>query len=565
LLEGYLSRRDEAAFEALVRRHGPMVLGVCRRILGNSHDAEDAFQATFLVLVRKAAAIRPRSMVGNWLYGVARRTSLEARRVAAKRRAKEAAVLPRAHPPDDDRTDLRAVLDEELQRLPAKCRAVIILSDLEGKTRKEVARQLGWPEGTVASRLARARARLAKRLAHYGLAVSAGLVGTLLPEGAAPAFVPTSLVVSTVKAASLLAAGQAAAGTIPAQVAALMEGALKAMLLNKVLKTTTLLLVVVAFGTVSWYGYTAGFSTTARSGRVPETKQQGAEEDERAVAPGGVLQGKGAPKEPAEPLDPLRVNRMIGKQPSYQTTPRYCLLLFGPEGKSRVWLVLDGDTLYIDRNGNGDLTERGEAVQSADPRDGEVISFKVDALLDDGRTKHTNLYVHAITPDKERKAPRYWDVRVDVADRYRQAARVLKLGDRPQDAPLVHFGGPLKMHMAENQTLVRGDKGSELTSVSIDTKYPGVEWVSVEHGRGVPKDVHPIAEITFPANTPDAKPVTLKVPLTQRRSGSLFDGSVRVPEQAGSGTAKVVLSFADWKEAKVESATYEVPIIDQGK
>src|SRR5205814_2209740 len=174
LVEEFVLGREEAAFEALVLRHGPMVLGVCRRILGNAHDAEDAFQATFLVLVRKAESIRPRAMVGNWLYGVACRTALDARRAAARRRAKEAAVLPRTQPPDEDRADLRATLDEELQRLPAECRAVVVLSDLEGKTRKEVARQLGWPEGTVASRLARGRARLAKRLARYGLALSGG-------------------------------------------------------------------------------------------------------------------------------------------------------------------------------------------------------------------------------------------------------------------------------------------------------------------------------------------------------------------------------------------------------
>src|SRR5690349_20095404 len=122
-------------------------------------------------------------MVGNWLYGVACRTALDARKTAAKRRAKEAAVLLRTHPSDQDRADLLAVLDEELQRLPPKSRAVIILSDLEGKTRKEVALQLGWPEGSVASRLARARARLAKRLARYGLTVSGGSVGAILPEG----------------------------------------------------------------------------------------------------------------------------------------------------------------------------------------------------------------------------------------------------------------------------------------------------------------------------------------------------------------------------------------------
>ena len=249
LLDAYLNQRDEAAFEALVRRHGPMVFGVCRRILGNCHDAEDAFQAAFLVLVRKAASIWPRSMVGNWLYGVACRTALDGRKATAKRRAKEATLLPRMQPPDGGRTDLRAVLDEELQRLPPKCRAVIILSDLEGKTRREVALQLGWPEGTVASRLARARARLEKRLARYGFAGSGALVGTLLSESASSASVPTSLVVSTVKTASLMAAGQAATGVIPAQIAALMEGALKAMLLNKVLKATVLLLVLVTLGT----------------------------------------------------------------------------------------------------------------------------------------------------------------------------------------------------------------------------------------------------------------------------------------------------------------------------
>ena len=162
LLQGFLSNRDESAFEALVRRHGPMVLGVSRRILGNTHDAEEAFQTTFLVLVRKAESIRPRSMVGNWLYGVACRIALDVRRTTARRKAMEAAVPPRALPAAEERAELRTMLDEEVQRLPEKFRAVVVLSDLEGKSRKEVASQLGWPEGTVASQLARGRARLAK-------------------------------------------------------------------------------------------------------------------------------------------------------------------------------------------------------------------------------------------------------------------------------------------------------------------------------------------------------------------------------------------------------------------
>jgi RNA polymerase sigma factor (sigma-70 family) len=286
LLASFLDQRDEAAFEALVRRHGPMVLGVCRRILGSSHDAEDAFQATFLVLVRKAASIRPKSMVGHWLYGVACRTALDARRAAAKRKAKEAAVLPRTpRPTDGDRADLRAVLDEELQRLPPKCRAVIVLSDLEGKTRKEVAQQLGWPEGSVASRLARARARLAMRLARYGLAVSGVSVRTLLSEGVASAWVPNSLVAPTVKAASLLAPGQAAAGAIPAPVGTLVEGALKAMLLNRVLKATVLLLVLVTLGTGTGLLLSHAGRTERQEGKVipadrPATEAKGKAKDE---------------------------------------------------------------------------------------------------------------------------------------------------------------------------------------------------------------------------------------------------------------------------------------------
>src|SRR5712691_10850181 len=167
LLEDYISRRDEAALGALVRRHAPMVWGVCRRVLCNYHDAEDAFQATFLVLVRKAASIASRELLANWLYGVAHQTALKARATAAKRKGRERQVTDMPEPAvtqQDQWCDLQPVLDEELSRLPNKYRGVIVLCDLEGKTRKEVARQLGCPEGTVASRLARARIILAKRL-----------------------------------------------------------------------------------------------------------------------------------------------------------------------------------------------------------------------------------------------------------------------------------------------------------------------------------------------------------------------------------------------------------------
>jgi RNA polymerase sigma-70 factor (ECF subfamily) len=251
LLECFLERQDEAAFEALVRLHGPMVLGICRRLLENQNDAEDAFQATFLVLVRKAASVAPREMVGNWLYGVAYRTALKARAATAKRRKNERQVteMPEreAVQEDDVWRDLQPLLDRELNRLPDKYRVPIVLCDLEGKTHKEAAGQLGWPEGTLSVRLMRARTTLARRLARHGLKLSVGTLAIELSHHGASACVPTSVVFSTVKAATSFAAGHAAAaGVILPNVAALTEGVLKSMLLTKLKIAAGVLLVVAA-------------------------------------------------------------------------------------------------------------------------------------------------------------------------------------------------------------------------------------------------------------------------------------------------------------------------------
>jgi RNA polymerase sigma factor (sigma-70 family) len=250
LLEDYLGRRDEAALAALVRRHGPMVWGVCRRVLRNYHDAEDAFQATFLVLVRKAASIASRELLANWLYRVAYQTALNARAAAAKRRARERQVTKMPEPAVAERDlwgDLQPVLDEAFSRLPAKYRAVLVLCDLEGQTRKNAARQLGLPEGTVAGRLARARVMLAKRLARHGLTVSGGALAAVLSQNVGSAGVPTSVVSSTIKAAGLFATGQTGAtGVISAKVAALTEGVLKAMFLHKTKSAVAVLTVIAA-------------------------------------------------------------------------------------------------------------------------------------------------------------------------------------------------------------------------------------------------------------------------------------------------------------------------------
>jgi RNA polymerase sigma factor (sigma-70 family) len=248
LLERYLRQRDEAAFEALVRRHGAMVLGVCRRVLGNEQDAEDVFQATFLILVRKAGSVRKRGSLGAWLYGVAYRTAREARRAMARRRAKEASVIPQVHASAPAEEDLREVLDRELAALPEHYRAAVVLCDLEGKGRKEAARLLGCAEGTVASRLARGRSLLARRLARCGLSLAA-----LAAARTASARVSTALVSLTVKAACA-AAGPAS--LVSANVVSLVERVVRTMLLVKLrVMTVVLLLVGTAGSGAGWLYY----------------------------------------------------------------------------------------------------------------------------------------------------------------------------------------------------------------------------------------------------------------------------------------------------------------------
>jgi RNA polymerase sigma factor (sigma-70 family) len=229
LLADFLRRRDDNAFATLVRRHGPMVLAVCRRVLCDPHDAEDAFQATFLVLVRKAATVSRPERLGNFLYGIAYRVSLKMRGNNARRRRQEKPLVdvPVAGADSDlDWRELRPILDEELHHLPEKYRVPVVLCYLEGISKRAAARQLGWPEGTLSTRLHQARLILRDRLARRGLGLSAALT-VALAQGTAPAAVPSTLAAATVAAASLVAAGRAA--LVSAPVAALAEGVVREM------------------------------------------------------------------------------------------------------------------------------------------------------------------------------------------------------------------------------------------------------------------------------------------------------------------------------------------------
>jgi RNA polymerase sigma factor (sigma-70 family) len=241
LLERFVSQQDGAAFELLLCRHGSKVLGVCRRVLRHEQDAEDAFQATFLTLARKAGSVGQREAVGPWLYRVAYRVALRARTRAERWPVRQARPedVPAAEPtPDLIWADLRPVLDEEVNRLPGKYRAAFVLCYLDGKTNAEAARELGCPTGTVLSRLAWARERLRTRLTRRGLGPCAGLTAAAL-AGPASAAVPAALARSALRAALLGTPCAAAAGVVSAQVDGLTKGALRAMLGSKAVTLTT--------------------------------------------------------------------------------------------------------------------------------------------------------------------------------------------------------------------------------------------------------------------------------------------------------------------------------------
>jgi RNA polymerase sigma factor (sigma-70 family) len=253
LLRRFATQQDQAAFAFLVRRHGPLVLGVCRRVLGHPQDAEDAFQATFLILARKAGTIRQRQSLASWLYKVAYRTALRARAGRAQRKAREhlagePAVIYTAQSPADD---LKALLDEEVRRLPEKYRAPILLCYLQGRTNEEAARQLHCPTGTLKIRLLRARELLRRRLTRRGLALSLTLLLAALAEEASAA-VPQALLHKA-----------SGAGSVSLRAQVLAEDVLRGMVRTKVKVAFAALLAVLLLAFADGLTQRAGAATTS--------------------------------------------------------------------------------------------------------------------------------------------------------------------------------------------------------------------------------------------------------------------------------------------------------------
>ena len=241
LRDRFVADGDEAAFEAIVRGRGPMVAGVCRAILADPADVDDAFQATFLVLARRAGSLRDGDGLGPWLHGVARRVALRARAVRVRRLGRErsdpvaVAAAPGRPTPGAEEREQVALIHAEVDRLPRAERSALILCDLEGLSHGAAAAELGWPLGTVKARVARARDRLRARLARRGVTLaSAGLAATLASAATRAATLPPGLVAATTRAAVALLAGRlASAGLISLSVLSLTQGAARTMILSK--------------------------------------------------------------------------------------------------------------------------------------------------------------------------------------------------------------------------------------------------------------------------------------------------------------------------------------------
>jgi RNA polymerase sigma factor (sigma-70 family) len=253
-MEEFITHQKEGAFAFLVRRHGPMVFNVCRRILASSHDTEDAFQATFLVLARRLKSISQKESIGGWLHCVARRIALRARAQAAARRNREQEAVAAMRPGDDlTSQEVRAVLDEEIALLPEKYSTPIVLCYLEGKSYERAARQIGCPKPSLASRLARARELLRRRLERRGITLLAATLTTALAEMGTAAPLPALLTIKTIKAAALVATGKSAVGCFSAGAVALEE-AVTGMLGIKGKLLSTALVVGLAIGGAGWAG-----------------------------------------------------------------------------------------------------------------------------------------------------------------------------------------------------------------------------------------------------------------------------------------------------------------------
>jgi RNA polymerase sigma factor (sigma-70 family) len=368
LVEQFLAGSGEAVFKAIVRRHGPMVYRVCWRVLRQEQDAEDAFQATFLVLAQRVRTLRKRASLASWLHGVAHRAALKAKAEAtARRRHEQQATQSSAGPPDEVTWgELRGLLDSELARFPERWRLPLVLCYLEGRTQDEAAKQLGWSERTLRRRLEEARAALGRRLTRRGVAWTAALSALLLSNCLASAALPPALVGSTAEVAARIATGHAARAIVSAKVAALAEGVTKPMLMTKIqIATSALLLALVGFGT-------AMMMDQIRAAEPPVKENLA-----RKPAQAPVAKGADTPMKPS-PVE----------KPEAETTVSVRGRVLGPDGKP-----VAGAKLYLGYTGPKDMKYPVRATTGDDGR----FKFTVEkSELDQVDIDHPTIQVMAV-------------------------------------------------------------------------------------------------------------------------------------------------------------------------
>jgi len=372
LLERYLTAdhaESEAAFTFLVERHGPMVLHVCRQVLDDSHDAQDAFQATFLVFLRRARSIRKRDSLASWLFGVAMRVARRARYAAIVRRFHErhagdlAAARSKA---TNGHSECLAALHEEIARLPERYREPIVLCHLEGLSTAVVARRLGCAQGTILSRLARGRERLRRRLTERGLAVPVGLLAASVVPREAAAALPAALVSSTVQAAVRTVAGRAAlAATVPIPVAALAQATLRTMLMTRLTIAAAVLVTATAVAalTIPFVHPTLGAGPrAAATGERPQLPD--AKNDQDAMARRELISIQGTWYRISSEVNGKKVPLEINGQPIPPKDPML-MIVFKDDG----WYGVGagGKTFEIQQIVKLDPTRRPKAIDLYDP------------------------------------------------------------------------------------------------------------------------------------------------------------------------------------------------------
>jgi RNA polymerase sigma factor (sigma-70 family) len=336
LVERYTTLRDEAAFEVLLWRHGPMVIRVCQRLLGNEEDIEDAFQATFLTLARKASSLTKRESIGSWLYKVAYRIALDARAFSARLSVHEKAVatLPAVEsvqdvPQEVAQREVCGYLDAEIQRLPRKYRDPVVLCHLEGKTQEEAAQELGWAKGTVSTRLIHARELLRRRLQRHGEAFPAT---ALLPVLAGRAL-PVKLAQVTLRAVFSVQTPSAAGRLISAKALALCEAALKALALSQWKFAAALLLIVVSLGTgVGWLAYQGLRASPGASDAAGVSQAKDWKADAGLPSALGKLDPSRIPPEDRFAWQPPELVSVLGEHRGH-SWERLDAVAFSPDGK----------------------------------------------------------------------------------------------------------------------------------------------------------------------------------------------------------------------------------------